>query len=103
MSVDRIISTDVQALARQHFVSEDGNKIRLIDEQDVTGILDSNAEERKYADKRTRFGDLQRVASIPLVVYAELRRKGILKDSKAMKRWLNDPENLVFRTRPGRV
>lgn len=44
-----------------------------------------------------------KVASIPLVIYQELVRKGIADDPVAMKKWLNDPDNRYFRTAPGRV
>jgi hypothetical protein len=35
--------------------------------------------------------------------YMDLKKKGILDDQVALKRWLNDPENRYFRTRPGQV
>jgi len=46
---------------------------------------------------------MARVASIPLNVYYDLKRRGIADDPKAMKKWLNDPDNRVFRTREGTV
>jgi hypothetical protein len=33
----------------------------------------------------------------------ELKQQGIIDDPKALRRWLNDPDNRYFRTRPGRV
>ena len=38
-----------------------------------------------------------------MVVYYDLKNKGILDDPKAIKKWLNDPENKYFRTREGTV
>ena len=54
--------------------------------------------------KRTfHWGDMTRVASIPLSLYFDLKKKGIADDPVAMKRWLNDPDQRFFRTRPGRL
>lgn len=38
-----------------------------------------------------------------MVVYYDLKAKGILDDPVAIKKWLNDPENKYFRTREGNV
>lgn len=71
--------------------------------QDVAPIAGANHDDFKQVTSLDRWGDGQRVARIPLTVYHELRKKGITQDSAAFKRWLNDPDNRVFRTRPGRV
>jgi hypothetical protein len=46
---------------------------------------------------------MDRVASIPMGVYMELDAKGIARDEKAFARWLDDPDQRAFRTRPGRL
>jgi hypothetical protein len=46
---------------------------------------------------------MHKVGSIPMSIYHELQKQGILQDEKRLKKWLNDPDNRVFRTRPGRV
>lgn len=48
-------------------------------------------------------GDWHHVAAVPNVVLHDLKKKGILDDQKAFKKWLNDRDNRVFRTKPGRV
>ena len=48
--------------------------------------------------KRTMDGLGRKVASIPLVVWNDLQKKGITRDKAAFKRWLNDPDNKFFRT-----
>lgn len=72
-------------------------------EQDVTRILDANKAE--FNDDHGRHGDGlgRKVASIPLGIYMDLRKRGIVQDRKAFRRWLNDPDNAAFRTSPGRV
>ena len=70
-------------------------------EQDMTAISESNKREFNAAPER--WGEWTKVGSIPLSVYYELERQGITKDQEAMKKWLNDPDNRYFRTRPGTV
>ncbi len=70
---------------------------------DVEPLIELNKAQFNAQEKHTRWGDGARVASIPLSIYFELKRKGILDDPAEMTKWLNDPDNRVFRTRPGRV
>lgn len=67
--------------------------------QEVTSVIDGN--KREYNDTPDRYGEFNKVARLPLSVYYELKRKGILNDPVAMKRWLNDSDNRAFRTRAG--
>jgi hypothetical protein len=86
-----------------HFDDETGI-VTLESQQDVSGLVDANKSEFKHFDERARYQDgMTKVASIPLSVWSDLRRKGIDRDKRAMKAWLNDPDNRFFRTRPGRV
>lgn len=48
-------------------------------------------------------GDLRHVAHIPAVIMNQLMRDGIAQDPERLKAWLNDRDNSLFRTRPGRV
>ena len=70
-------------------------------EQDVTGIVEMNKAD--FNDAPARWGDGKRVASIPMAIYWELKRTGVADDQAALRRWLNDPDNRHFRTRPGVV
>jgi hypothetical protein len=75
-------------------------------EQDVTESVKhskemyANCDGRRW-DKGVLGGD--KVASIPLLIWQELEAKGIANDPKALKAWLNDPDNRAFRVRPGKV
>jgi len=76
--------------------------------QDCTDIIENNKAQYAQTDERTRYGDWDKVASIPLAVFQDLNTLGICKgfavtDQKKFKEWLNNPENRYFRTRPGRV
>lgn len=68
-------------------------------QQDVSAI--ANANKRQYNDTPNKHGDMNKVASIPLSVYYQLKREGIADDPIAFKKWLNDGDNKVFRTRAG--
>ena len=76
--------------------------------QDVDGIIDLNqAHRREFSSGRDTWGEgfdhRTKVASIPLNVWLDLKKRGITKDPAAFKRWLNDGDNFAFRTRPGTV
>jgi len=87
----------------------DDEQIVVAEEQDVTDIIDQNVSEYASVDERAHFGELRKVASIPMSVFFELQRQGILAyngqptDQKRFAQWLNDRDNLKFRTRPGTV
>lgn len=75
--------------------------------QDVTDIIELN---KIQVDNATRKIDntMTHVARIPFTVIDDLNAKGIMqgfmvKDEKAFKRWLNNPDNRVWRTYPGSV
>jgi hypothetical protein len=70
---------------------------------DAQPILDANRRLHNDATDKSWKGELHLVASLPLPVWFKLKKEGILDDKKAFKRWLNDPANAYFRTRPGRV
>jgi hypothetical protein len=72
-------------------------------QQDVTGVIEENKSEFNQIDERAKWGEFNKVASIPLSLYYELKAAGKLDDQAYMKRWLNDPDNRHFRTRPGEV
>jgi hypothetical protein len=69
--------------------------------QDVSKIAEFN--KRQYNETPGKYGDVNKVASIPLSVYYQLKRQGIADDPVALKKWLNDSENQVFRTRAGKL
>ncbi len=71
--------------------------------QDVTDIVEDNKARFADTDERARYGEMSRVASIPMAIYMDLRRRGVLDDQEALRAWLNNPDNRVFRTRPGRL
>ena len=70
--------------------------------QDVTDTLDANKAQYNDAERGWK-GDMHKIADIPMPVYFDLKQRGILDDQERMAAWLNDPDNLHFRTKPGKV
>lgn len=100
----QLFSRDAAAGITQWFYHDPVTDVSTIETvQDVAPIAQLNHESFKDTTSLDRWGDGQRVARIPLTTYHELRKQGITQDQAAFKRWLNDPDNRVFRTRPGKV
>lgn len=99
MGSKRIFDRDPAAGTTTYWHVTDKGEYVVETVQDVTAI--ANANKRAYNDTPNKYGDVNKVASIPLSVYYELKRKGIADDPVALKRWLNDGDNRVFRTRAG--
>lgn len=98
----RIFDTDpLTGITRYWHVKDNGEFV--IETQQKIDVDEANRKRRVETSKHTKWGDVARVASIPLSVYYDLKRRGITDDPKAMKKWLNDPDNRVFRTREGTV
>jgi hypothetical protein len=81
----------------------DGN-VTIEQVQNVQDVIDVNRQRFNDHDEHTPYkGEFVKVGSVPLVIFEQLRKDGILDDQERMKQWLNDPDNRVFRTRPGKV
>lgn len=98
----RLLSKDPLTKKATYYVS-DGEKFRFETIQDVEGLIEDSKASFNNTDERARWGEMTKIASIPLVIYDDLQRRGIADDAKKFKAWLNDSSNRVFRTRPGRV
>lgn len=91
----------------QHDEMED--KLHISHSQDVAPIIDSNLRAQNEADKHAKWGDWNRVASIPAVVATQWMNEGInilaptYEDQKKIKKKLNSPEYAYLRTRGGRL
>ena len=104
----RTLSVDKAAGIKTEFVYESGDTlkddtVKIATSQDVTKIVEANKRARNEIDRHHKFGEWSKVASIPLTVLYDLKRRGIADDPAAFKRWLNDPDNRAFRTRDARI
>lgn len=83
--------------------SDDGNSFTLIDQQDVGAIVEHNKLVQNLGP-HDRKSEIRRVASLPLNVWQDLQTKwrtaGLDYNERqiAMRRFLMDPDNAVFRT-----
>lgn len=99
----KIFDTDpLTGITRYWHVKKNG-EFAIETQQDVSGVIKANTRSHADINSKEKWGDMARVASIPLSVYYDLKRRGIVDDPVAMKRWLNDPDNRAFRTRGGTV
>lgn len=91
-------------ISKQYWEEDSEGNITLHTQSDYTAIIEANKRESNVVDERANWrGDMHRVARIPMDILLDLQRKGITKDRAAFKKWLNDPENRFFRTRPGKI
>lgn len=117
MSRRRVLDHDPLTGTTRYFTYDEvTGEFGIQTEQDVTDVLDLNKHHYNSTDERARYNARgkesptgARVASIPLAVLPELEKLGLVAasgqilDQKGFRKWLNDSENLAFRTRPGRV
>lgn len=101
-----LLSWDAET-GRTVWFSEDENGNTVIrTDYPVTNIIESNQRARNEAAKAWA-GDWHRVASIPLNLHYD-ENVGLHKaltdgDDKYIARFLNDSDNLAWRTKEGRV
>ena len=82
--------------------TEDGDgKFHITKKQDVQPTLDYTKFLREQPVNRK--AEDRHVAEIPPVLAASLSRSGILHDKKRLLKWLDKPENRVFKTVEGRL
>jgi hypothetical protein len=97
-----LLGADPAALA-ETYVEADGDSLVVCNTQDAEPIIENNKRLYNLNDGYSPSRLTRRVASLPMVVYFDLKKRGILDDPKAFSRWLNDPDNRFFRTAPGKV
>ena len=106
MSMRRVLDSDPATGITQWFhVDEITGDFGLETQQDVTALIESTKGAFNPVGEREPWaGDLHRIASIPMSIYHELAKiSNNFKDQRVIRKWLNDKDNRVFRTRPGRV
>ena len=81
---------------------EDPDKVTIKTEQDISEILDGIARDRELSAGR-RAGDVEPSHRLPVIIYEELKKRGIADDNDAFRKWLNSSEASPWRIRPGTV
>ena len=94
--------------ARRKYIERDGvsrstiyqdGQLRVGASQDVEPILDGIARDRETM----RHGVDKLAARIPLVIYEDLTRRGIIDDEVLFKKWLNSYEAAPWRIWKGEL
>lgn len=82
---------------KMHFTTD--NKIVLESTVDVSGLAEHNKAVRDNISKNEKLNDgMVKVASLPMMVYLDLQKRGILGDKAAMRKWLASEEAEPYRT-----
>lgn len=104
MALDLPFSTDIWAGIQNRYHEDADGETVIETFQDVECVVEEAKAKYNSFDERSPWkGELHQVAEIPMTILIELQRKGIMEDQKAFRKWLNDRDNRVFRTRPGKV
>lgn len=102
------LGTEVQDSTVKNYYADGEGGLVIETSQNVSPWVERNKAEYAATDERTKWGELAKIASVPDSVILEWNRLGFCRgyfitDQKALKKWLNDPENRHWRTRPGEV
>lgn len=84
----------------KYFHYDEGKDQAIIETvADVEPLLEANLQSRNEQTRLDRMGDgVQHVACVPMHIYGEWLATGKDRDDAFVRRWLNDPENLKYRT-----
>ena len=99
MAIKTILDARGSMLSQVVVDEHDADRMVLVTEQDVTGIVDYCAAQSHMPGSK----DMKHVAEIPLAVVERMMQDGSWNDPQAIKRWLNNPDNRAFRVWHGRV
>lgn len=101
MKVKQVSRTNPNAWTETR-IDEDG-KLYVQNHERVDDLLRLNHALRNEPKSSMTMNGRRHVARIPLTLYHELRRKGIIGDQKKLRAWLNDPDNRLWRTSGGKL
>tara|TARA_R100001509_G_scaffold126060_1_gene79511 strand:- start:433 stop:723 length:291 start_codon:yes stop_codon:yes gene_type:complete len=96
MAITTII--DVKNGLTNKFATED-DKYVYQTHQNVQPVLDAVKNYSQLEPGK----EFRHVAEIPMVIYNKMLREGSIKDKSHLKRWLNDPDNKMFRVWKGKI
>jgi len=82
---------------QMHFTTD--NKIVLETTTEIDQIAEQNKAIRNDISRTEKLPDgMVKVASIPMLLYMDLRQRGILGDKAALRKWLASDEATPYRT-----
>ena len=77
-----------------------GDEFHVIHKED-TSFLEDHIKKLRADRVDNGIGRLQ--AKLPLTVWTDLQRRGITSDANEFRRWLNHPDNRVWRVSGGKL
>lgn len=92
--------TGVKKLFHYDHASDDG-RVTIETQIDCTDIIEQNKALANDGPSLGR-GEWNKVASIPMALYFDLKKQ-FGNDQERWRKWLNDRDNRLFRTRLGRL
>lgn len=101
---DTLFDFDPITKIESHVHEEEG-KLTVASFQDVEDIIEANKRLYNSTDERARYTAevFNHTAQIPLNIWFELWRTGVAQDEMSLRKWLDNPDNKYFRTRPGKL
>lgn len=100
----RLFSHDPELGITRYFNYDDATgKVTIESQQTVDPLVNINHFAQKEQTKLHRWGEGKIVATIPLSIYLKFKEEGKDKDQAFMRRWLNDPDNRMYRRFLGKV
>lgn len=102
--MSRLLHVDKETGAFQRFHYDHINDEFFIEQvSDVQSVLDDNDVIRQVQSPGWKGDGMHHVAQIPAVIVAKLMREGIWYDDEALLAWLDDRDNSLFKTKPGKL
>lgn len=85
--------------------SDEDGEFHIQTSQDMEPVIQTakNLREANEVIGHRKSENMVPVAEVPMQVYEQAYHEGWLHDEAAWKRWLNDPDNKVFRITDGRA
>lgn len=99
----RVLGGDLLAKRKILWHEEPDGRIVVETQQDYEDILVENQENRKDRSGFKGKQPLHHVAQIPLTVYEQLMRDGVVEDGRDLRKWLETEEGKIWKTHPGRL
>lgn len=108
MSFIPFVGNAAQGIKR--WLDYDNGELTIVTQQDASDLIEQNKREMSHSEGHWR-GDIHKVGSIPLTVYYDLIKRGLVSADgnvidhdevqREMTRFLNDSDNRLFRTKHG--
>jgi hypothetical protein len=83
-------------LQKMHITSD--QKLVFETTCEIDTIAERARAEMNETSRTQKSGDMVKVASLPMMVYLDLKQRGILDDRPAMRKWLSSEEAQPYRT-----